>query len=273
MTVASSCMRSHGGCMKIGRVVFVMGLLAAVGLCGQAHGAAPGSKSAKPAKGGTKAAAAPADTGQGREPSIYLAWGAPHGMPGARAAITTSCSDSTAADTLYISFDPGKDQDRLIGIDANVFFRPMPGDTLGPYWYLGRNLRVDFEEPPEGITTPWPVIGAGMPRYRKDAEIGQLPLTFSVPASDAGPVKGGTRYHFARIILKHRGVIEGCGQPVCVELYRLKPSFGPSGTWIMAGERFVSRNSPDGGVCSEYRLRPPGMDPLQRVTQADSTKR
>lgn len=258
--------------MKIGRVVIGIGLLAAVGVCGHVHAAAPSGKGANAAKGGARAAAAPADTG-GREPSIYLAWSAPYGMPGARDAIITSCSDSTAADTLFISFDPGRDHERLIGIDANVFFRPLPGDTLGPYWYLGRNIRVDFEEPPDGIPTPWPVMGVGMPRYRKDPEIGQLPLTFSVPASDAGPVKGGTRYHFARIILKHRGVMEGCGQPVCVELYRLKPSYGPSGTWIMTGERFVSRNSPDGGVCSEYRLRPPGMDPLQRVTLPDSTRR
>jgi hypothetical protein len=260
--------------MKIGRAVVGLGLVAAVGVCGPGHAAAPGAKgAATPAKGRSKGATTAADSAVVREPSIYLSWSAPYGTPGARDAIMTSCADSTAAETLFISFDPGRDQARLIGYDANVFFRPTPGDTLGPYWYLGRNVRVDFEEAPPGAPSPWPVMGAGMPRYRKDREIGQLPLTFSVPANEAGPVKGGIRYHAARIILRHKGVSEGCGQPVCVELYRLKPAYGPSGTWIMAGERFVSRNSPDGGVCSEYRQRPPGMDPLQRVFPADSTKK
>lgn len=239
-------------------------LAAVLGASAPGHAAGPGPPSAA------------GDSLEDGAPAIFLSWSAPYGMQGARETITSSCDDSTASDTLYLTFDPGRDQARLIGIDANLLIRAAPGDTLGPFWDLSRsgpgrgNLRVDFEDPPSGSPSPWQVTGQGIQRYRKIRETGQLVLVYFVPADQGGPVAGGTRYFFARVILRHRGRAAGCRQPVCVGLVRLKPSYGPGSPWITSGARFVSRNSPGGEACTEYRLE---VDRLLRAASPDSTRK
>jgi len=201
-------------------------------------------------------------------PAIFLSWDAPWGMPRASAAATATCDDSTAADTLYLSFDPGEDIGQLMGINATLTFRAAAGDTLGPFWDLSRaganpwNLRIEFDEPPEGAEAPWPVAGDGGVRYTLSRESGRLDLSYAVPASRAGPIAAGTRYFFARVFLWLRKArLAGCRQPVCVELNHMVISHGGSSRWVNQGERFVSWNSPGGAACKEHRLRPPAEEP------------
>lgn len=197
-----------------------------------------------------------------------MSWGAPFGMPGAHPSAKWACNDTLAADTLYLTFDPGQDIAHLMGIDVTLMFHAAPGDTLGPFWQLARsganpwNLRIEFEPPTDGTLSPWPVPGVGMPRYTLTRDTGRLDLTYFVPSDDAGPVAAGTRYFFARVMLRlRRAWLSGCLQPVCVEYHHMLISHSDGSRWINSGERFASWNSPGGAVCREFRLRPPPEEP------------
>ena len=203
-------------------------------------------------------------------PRVFLSWQAPYGLPGARDSARAACDDSLAADTLYLTFDPGEDIGRLMGIDATLVFRAAPGDTLGPFWDLSRrgvnpwNLRIEFDDPPAGIASPWAVAGMGAPRYTLGRDAGRLDLTYFVPSSLADAIAAGTRYFMARVILRlRRPRLEGCRQAVCVEFDHLLISYAGGSRWINAGERFATWNSPDGGACREPRLRPPSQEPMR----------
>lgn len=209
-------------------------------------------------------------------PAIFLSWGAPYGLPRAREAAVSACDDTTAADTLYLTFDPGEDVGQLMGIGATLKFRAAPGDSLGPFWQLSRtganpwNLRIEFDEPPDGVASPWPVSGMGAPSYRLTRDTGRLDLTYFINATHAGPVAAGTRYFYARVILRlRRPYLRGCAQPVCVELDHLKISYAGGGRWINTGQRFTSWNSPGGEACIEAKLRPPDPEPLPMGGRAE----
>lgn len=257
---------------------------ACLGLLAAAIGSSPCAAAGKPdQKAAIVASPAQPERREGR-PRIFLSWDAPYGMPRASDTRNAACDDTTAADTLYLSFDPGEDLSALLGIDAALTFRAAPGDSLGPFWDLSRkgvnpwNLRIEFDEPPAGAESPWPVSGMGAPQYILGPESGRLKLTYFVNASHAGPIAAGTRYFFARVMLRLRKpYLEGCRQPVCVELNFLKVSYSGGGRWINEGERFVCRNSAGGAACQEHRLRPPEPEPMPRRVPAgaapDSVRR
>lgn len=207
------------------------------------------------------ATALPAERREGH-PGMFLSWNAPYGLPGASDAISVSCDDTTRVDTLYMTFDPGEDVANLLAVDATLTFRAAPGDSLGPFWDMARsganpwNLRLEFDEPPPGCPSPWPVSGSADLSYRLRKDAGELNLSYFVPASQSGPVAGGSRYFYARVMIRlRRGYLKGCGQPVCIELSRLLVGLREGGRPITAGERFVSWNSPGGKVCADYRKR------------------
>ena len=259
--------------MKLAFGTVGLGLTAVLVACGPGHAAGPGGdRGSRPVGKVVADTAAPADSSA----AIFLSWGAPYGTPGARNATTPSCDDSTATDTLYLTFDPGRDQAHLIGFDANLIFHAAPGDTLEPFWGpartgpLPRNLRVEYEDPPDGVPWPWGVQGKGTKRYRKAGDTAELVLVYFVPADEAGPVVGGTRYFLARVILRHRPPAPGCGRPVCVGLARLKPSYGPGSPWITTGEQVVTWNSPGGAACTEYRLE---LEALLHPAAPDTTRK
>jgi hypothetical protein len=202
-------------------------------------------------------------------PRVFLSWDAPWGMPRARDTVMVACDDTTRADTLYLTFDPGQDLAELLGIDASLTFRAAPGDSLGPFWDLSRrgvnpwNLRIEFDEPPAGVESPWQVSGMGAPGYKLGRDSGRLDLTYFINASMAAPVAAGTRYFFARVMIRERRpYLRGCKQPVCVELNRMIVSYSGGRRWMTTGERFVSWNSPGGHVCDTFRLLPPEPEPL-----------
>jgi hypothetical protein len=98
----------------------------------------------------------------------------------------------------------------------------------------------------------------GRPRYSLKGDTGRLDLTYYVPADEAKPIAAGSRYFFARVMLRlRRASLAGCLQPVCVEFDHMLIGHSEGNRWINAGERFASWNSPGGAVCREFRLRPP----------------
>jgi len=242
----------------------------------------------KPSAGASKiSSSAQGDTLVRREghPRIFLTWDAPHRMPRAKDAITVACDDTTAADTLYLTFDPGEDLGAFMAVDATLYFRSAPGDSLGPFWDLSRNgvnpwnLRIEFDEPPAGAVSPWAVAGYGAPRYHLTRDTGRLDLTYYVAASKAAPVAAGTQYFFARVMLRLRKpYLGGCKQAACVELGHLLLSYSGGSRWITDGDRFVSWNSTDGAACRDARKRTPDQEPEKFggravPTSPDSTRR
>jgi hypothetical protein len=192
-------------------------------------------------------------------------------MPGARDTAFQACDDTTAAETLYVLFDPGEGVDGLMGVDCRLLVTAQSGDSLGLFRDFARtganpwNLRMEFEEPPDGVPSPWSVGGSGAVRYHRGRESAQLDLSYAVAASKATSVLGGTRYYLARVMVRlRRARLPGCGQPVCIGLdHLILVHSGSISRWINTGERFVSWNSPGGAACAQRRALPPSPQPSQ----------
>jgi hypothetical protein len=226
------------------------------------------------------------------EAALYLSWGAPFGTPGARSDVALSCGDTSRADTLYLSIETGRDLPRLFGMFARLAIRPAPGDSLGAFWGLGKDganqggLPIQMDA--DGTfpcAQPWLHPGIGGALYEFAPGGGELTTIYAVTPDDAAPLSGRTRYCFARMFLLHRRCrLEGSHQPVCIEWREGGYSGGGDDIIVRGGPaRFVSVNSPDGGVCAFYRhraglgaWRPPvrmTAPPRPAAAPADSARR
>ncbi len=197
------------------------------------------------------------------EPRLYLSWNAPWGTPRATTAIDAPCGDSTATDTLYLSFDPGKDAPAFVGASAMLFFAPAQGVELPERWKRGTAtaspVRVSFEaDPDRGFVTPWSSKGAGAPHYDVLGSRGRLQLIYAI-APDSGPgVENGKLYGIARVLVRRSSAgADGCAAPLCIEWASATLAYGnDESRSVDAGERRVTINSPDGAVCA------PGKSPF-----------
>lgn len=220
-----------------------------------------------------------ASPARGQNPRVYLAWHAPAGMPGATDTLSAPCgSDSTQRDTLYLSFDPGRDS-KLFGAGVMLYFRAQPGDTLGPSWWWGGgesnrwNVRIEYPVDSMSFSckSPWPVNGMAGTVFDRTSGRGRLRVDYAVSADLAGEVKKGTRYCFARLLIpRPRRSLEHCDQPICVEWRDEEFAFGiGEDTDVRAdgGDRWVAYNSPGGRVCATYRsaLTAKPWDPRPRA--------
>lgn len=203
-----------------------------------------------------------------REPRLYLSWGAPHGMPGARADVDFACRDTNEVDTLYLSFETGRDVPRFYAMIAYLNIRPAAGDSLGAFWDhsqggANRGGLVIQVEPDESFPCPRPFQrqGLGAPLYDFCPSKGQLFVAYAVTMRDPIPLLADTRYCFARVLFKQKHCrLPGAGQPVCIEWEKAECSHGVKSFLITRGpERFVSVNSPGGDVCTPHRAfgKPP----------------
>jgi len=227
------------------------------------------------------------------EPQLYMAWKAPHGLPGARANLDLTCRDTSEVDTLYLSFETGRDLPAFHGMSATLRIHPADGDSLGPFWFFGRGganpgvLKIQLD--PDGTfpcSQPWVRPGVGVPIFEFHPWAGELSFVYAVPAGDAVPISGRTRYCFARVLLEQRRChLPGVRQPVCIEWVKAFYSGGSRDLPIERGPaRYVTLNSPDGSVCGPYRrvirprtwrparLGPDGTVPV-RVAPPDSARR
>jgi hypothetical protein len=201
-----------------------------------------------------------ADTTSAYTPQLYLSWRQPYGMPGASDTLTIVPGDTTRIDTLFLSFDPGRDAPRFFAMSAQLDFHPQPGDTLGPYWQFQRGmLRMEFD--PDGTypcPQPWIAHGFGVPTLQFDPGRLRLDMIFAVRVEDTAPVAAGTRYCFGRVMLVQKHCrLPGASQPVCIEFAVGRMSFGGPDVITSEGpQRWVTVNARDGGVCSEVRHHP-----------------
>ena len=201
------------------------------------------------------------------DPLAYLSWGAPWGQPGAREHVRVS-GDSTRVDTLYLSFDPGSDAPKFVGLTALLYFWPQSGDTLGAFWHFERTAenpmacRIDFDVAPYEAMSPFTSSGMGMPRYDHSKGSGRLSFIYAVPANNGVALKAGTIYCLARVFLSHRRAsLSGHAQPLCIQWGEADFSVDSELSTHArgAGSPYVTWNSPDGKACGA-------------VTRADSTR-
>lgn len=202
------------------------------------------------------------------EPQLYMAWHAPWGEPHATDNLSVPVNDTSRVDTLYLSFETGRDAPKFYGMYARLYFRPQFGDTLGRYfnfkrgWWNQGNMRIEFD--PDGTfpcPQPWTRAGFGQPDFEMEdgSHAARLDLIYGMREQDVGPVNARTRYCFARLMFRQKRTnLEGAHAPACLEWAQARLSFG--GRDIVAEHgpgRFVSFNSPDGSVCTPYRRAAP----------------
>jgi hypothetical protein len=212
--------------------------------------------------GATALARAAASAGAPVEPRLYLAWGAPYGMPGARRNLDLTCTDTSKVDTLYLSFETGTDGEKFLAMFARLAFRPVPGDTLGDFWNFGRKgvnregLKIQFD--PDGTfpcSQPWNRAGMGAPALYHWPEGTRLDLIYAVSLPNAIPSSGRTRYCYARLLLDRKQCsLAGSRQPICIEWEQARYSIGAGDIFITGDlEALVTVNSPDSSVCAPLR--------------------
>lgn len=191
------------------------------------------------------------------EPALYLSWNAPWGMPRAAASIAAPCGDSTATDTLYLCFDPGKDAPGFVAATAVLFFEAAPGSELPARWAQGTAtappVRVTFaSDPDRGFVTPWSAQGAGQPFYDVVGGRGRLRLIYAIAANTGPGVRAGTLSGIARVLVPRAPAdADGCAAPLCVEWAGGSLAYSRDDERpVKNGERWVTMNSPDGTACN-----------------------
>jgi hypothetical protein len=199
-------------------------------------------------------------------PTLYAAWDAPYGTPRASTQRMAPCGTEAAFDTLYLTFDPGRDSPTLFGLMGDVYFRANSPDTLGPLWSYNErpenenNLEVEFASSRDsswGAPSPWKGEGFGAKKYDRTPGSGRLQMVYAVAPQIVGPVRAGQRYAFARLIVP-RGArsMERCEQPVCIEWATAGLVFeidaGEVDAARQGGSRFATWNSKDGRSCADY---------------------
>jgi len=195
------------------------------------------------------------------EPRLLLSWNAPYGSPRALENIAAAC-DSAGLDTLYLSFDPGRDSPTFLGMSGTLYFHAAGGDSLGSFWKIddmnqpSSPLHVGFDsDSARAFQTPYETQGAGQGRYDYTIGSGRLRMIYAVPENGASPVKSGRVYGLARVTIRHpHSGAGGCAQPICVEWHDASLAFTTSGVVdANRGQRWVSLNSPNGKVCDSFR--------------------
>ena len=203
----------------------------------------------------------PASAPAASEPRVFLTANAPYGQPGASDRLDVACGDSTKLDTLYMVFEPGRDAEHFNGLSATVYFWPSGRDSLGPHWNFGAGTdfkRLEVEFAPGGIPgmeVAWDGSGVSGAGYRSTKAAGRLSLLAASPAGQGPPVKAGTLYGVARILVPRPLRRSGeCGRAMCIEWAETSLAFKVGElVQVTRGQRFVTWNSPDGKACGPMR--------------------
>ena len=193
---------------------------------------------------------------------VFLSWRAPHGERRATQSIMAPCgADTSVRDTLWVSFIAGRDAPTLYGVGIHLRFRALPGDTLGPYWWLGEGgpRRLEVQYPGQsgwGYRRPWKVDGQAFPDFARQKDNFRLSITFIVPADSAGAVKDDVPYVLARLIVNRPPAgLARCDQQICIEWAASEFSYAmgvPDAVHGPGSQRFVTWNSPKGDACASY---------------------
>ena len=189
---------------------------------------------------------------------FYLSWHAPYGHPRSRDQLSVACGDSSQRDTLYLTFDPGRDSTELVAVDAELRLIPARGDTLERHWWFESlsnpaNLTADFNlENAPGARRIWEAMGAGGVRTVSGPKGAVIRLVWAVRPADVAVVHGGSQYAFARIVIPRPGNVDDCAHPVCIELVFGRLAFDVQDEhFVRDGRRWLSWNPGDQTPCAE----------------------
>jgi hypothetical protein len=197
------------------------------------------------------------------DPEVFLSWHAPFGFPGATDTLSAAC-DSSRADTLWLSFDPGAPAPLFAAASATLMFRPAVGDSLPLRWRSGRDVEsnppfIEVKMDPDstlGYAQAFRVKGIAIGNYDGSGHDARFNFSYATSYAEAGSLAQHP-YVLARVVMRRPAPsIAGCGQPICIEWVdfelvrdvkddlKLKPH---------GAHRFVSLNSPGGEVSVPYR--------------------
>ena len=225
-----------------------------------------------------------ATAAEGTDPDggrIHLTWNAPHGQPRATESLIAACGDSMRVDTLWLTFEPGKDSQGFLGMTGEVTLWPAPGDTLDPHWNFGegqkvRRLRVEFNpDSTRGLERAWRDGGIGRFGYFYSGRSGTIRMIQAVGSSDALPVRAGVSYPLARALVPRPASAEVCKRPICFEWQWATMGYGYGDEpQVRRGSRYVSWN-PQTGRDACATMRQVGAPRAWRPGSAprDTTKR
>jgi hypothetical protein len=197
---------------------------------------------------------------------LYLTWNAPWGMKRAVRTRLPACNDTTSADTLYLSFFPGRGSDHFAGFTGELLFHATGQDTLGPWWHMeskggenGGNIMIDWG-PADDIPgrQPWPSQGRGFAMLDRTPGLMRLRLLYAMSLNDAGPLDSTVTYTLCRVIVRHHNALAlaGCGRPVAVEWSKATFGFAlKDEPEVRRGERFVSYAGPY-TICEPFHDQP-----------------
>jgi hypothetical protein len=216
---------------------------------------------AQPAQAGAGQDSTPA-TANLPPPEIFLTWHAPFGQPGATDTLSAVC-DSTRLDTLWLAFDPHRKSPTFLGFSATLLIHPRLGDSLSARWTKDYGTTrpgfVSLEcDPSPGLGYPQPyrTNGGGGTIYEEDGASGSFRMVYTTPLNAAVGIVPGT-YALARVVIRRSSTPRpGCQEPICIEWAEGGIGFGfgvPDLHVFTGAHRFVSLNSPGGGVCVPYR--------------------
>ena len=188
---------------------------------------------------------------------LYLSWNAPWGMPRASAIRMPRCGDAAAADTLYLSFLPGRTGPGFNGFSAELLIHAAAGDTLGTWWHFEHgaenagNLTVQWgPDPSFPGRQPWAATGQGFVKLDRTPAGGRLLMVFAVPYEHAVRVAPDSVYTLCRIVLRHARALAGCERPVCLEWAWATLAFGlKDEPRVARGERFAAWSA-SAAVCA-----------------------
>ncbi len=169
------------------------------------------------------------------DPIVHMAWGAPWGMPGAKANLEPACGDSARRDTLYLSFEPTQDESSFVGVGGEIEILAAPGDTLGTFWDMahgGANaggIVAQFQLGGDAPgPSPWNAQGSGSVTYERTTRKARFKFGSVIGMFSGKPLTAHTRYTAGWIILGRRGhALTGCETPVCISWWRGEFVFGP----------------------------------------------
>jgi hypothetical protein len=193
-----------------------------------------------------------------------MSWKAPFGQPRASDTLSVACGDSTARDTLFLTYVTGRTSRFFVGLEATVYVRAQEGDTLPPFWQLdgagSNSVRVEFStDSPPGSVRPLKGQGFSGSFHDRTTGSGRLRLVQVVPYSQLEPVQDSTQYFLARMIFSRPSDASLCARPICLEFAAAEFALDSTFTTMSgrAGSRFASWNSPKGRVCDPFRPQGP----------------
>jgi hypothetical protein len=220
------------------------------------------AKAPAPAHAAARADSAVRHGGQEEAPVLYLAWRAPYGLKGATDTLVPVCGDTTHVDTLWLSFEPTRDESTFIGIGGDIEIRALPGDTLGEFWQMGpgganhggmaMKLGLDPEFPGE---QPWNRHGVGSVRWESEPTVARFRFFNVTAVGQTIPVQAGHRYTAACLTIRATHPdLAGCGRPVCLGWGRSDVAFAAGNELLRYGGGSVGWGA--GGKPCKLRPQP-----------------